>query len=188
MVTVFLERVKPRMLVASLVWALVIGGLQGLPITIAQAGDDIFEDVAKDILWGLERTTAEALSGLGRKPRIAIWPFDENCVSSPLVSQFNDDLLAALFKQSLGKYTLVGRKELSTVIKEMAESAKGLIDPVDVVVGSAAVDILIIGSVGLHRDDVTLTYKAIGVAGKAMNWSKSARWGPISPPGANVSW
>ena len=126
----------------------------------APAPADVFALLAGELLDGLGATVPRAT-------RIAIWPFrdDEIPISPATARSFNDSLLAALFRGARGGYAFVGRDELRTVIRELTESGDPDENPVAAVAESAAADVLIVGSFGLGRGQLSVAYKALGVSG-----------------------
>ena len=121
---------------------------------------DVFALLASELLDGLGATVPRAT-------RIAIWPFrdDEIPISPATARSFNDSLLSALFRGAERGYAFVGRDELRTVIRELTESGDPDENPVAAVAESAAADVLIVGSFGLGRGQLSVAYKALGVSG-----------------------
>ena len=105
---------------------------------------------------------------LNRKTRVAIWPFQEKDIPISLnaAQAFNTALLANMKKAAGRGLVFVGRKELRTLMADLAESNPDLDDPVALVASKAKVDVLIIGSLQLENGRALLSYKALGASGK----------------------
>ncbi len=127
--------------------------------------DAVMELHAKDLHEQLERKY-RIFSRLGRK--VAIWPFapDEHLpISHEQARLLNDRLEHALQQLSKGKYDFRGRRELRTVIRELAESGGELDDSIAVVQRHASADILITGKFSIEGDHIASNYKAIALGG-----------------------
>ena len=130
--------------------------------------------------------------GGGKTQKIAIWPYapDERLPISHDRARFlNDRLEHAL--QLLSKGTLVfrGRRELRTVIRDLAESGEGLDDPIAVVRAHAAADILIIGRISIIGERLVSNFKAValrdGRTGSILATSRTREL-PLAPGGQRV--
>ncbi len=161
------ERLKdpfdPASVVNRRVEVTVLGGTQGGLGDQGAAPEprDVFAMLAGELLEGLAATIPGAA-------RIAIWPFreDEIPISPATARSFNDSLLSALFRGGETGYAFVGRAELRTVIRELSESGDPAENPVAAVAESAAADVLVVGSFGLGRGELSIAYKALGVSGE----------------------
>ena len=104
------------------------------------------------------------VGALGRK--IAIWPYapDERLpISLEQARLLNDRLEHALQLLAKGKYDFRGRRELRTVISDLAESGKDVDDPVSVVKSHASADILITGKFSIDGNHIISNFKAVGL-------------------------
>jgi len=136
----------------------------------ARTGSDApFDAFAGEILDGLsatDYTRIPALSGYGA-PRVAVWPFKEMSASIPpeIANEFNDRLLAELSRQNAGRFRLVARGTLKTVIAEIdSTSTPGTAgDPVTDLLHNAKVDVLVVGKMRRAGGAVVLGYQAISV-------------------------
>ncbi len=129
----------------------------------ATSVDAVIELHARDLHDQLSRKIA-ILGGVGR--RIAIWPYapDERLPISHDQARFlNDRLEHALQLLSQGTYDFKGRRELRTVIRDLAESGDELDDPIAVVKAHAAADILIIGRISITGERLVSNFKAVAL-------------------------
>ena len=125
---------------------------------------------AKDLHDQLGRKHA-LVGGLGR--RIAIWPYapDERLpISHEQARLLNDRLEHELQRLSEGKYDFRGRRELRTVIGDLAEAGRDVDDAIAVVTSHASADILITGKFSINGDRITSNFKAVGLRG---SWTGS---------------
>ncbi len=153
--------------------------------TDSAALDAVMELHAKDL--------SDQLASAGGKARkIAIWPYapDERLPISHDRARFlNDRLEHALQSLSKGKLDFRGRRELRTVIRELAESGEGLDDPIAVVRAHAAADILIIGRISIIGERLMSNFKAValrdGRTGSILATSRTREL-PLAPGGQRV--
>ncbi len=125
--------------------------------------DAVMELHAKDLHEQLERKY-RIFGRLGRM--VAIWPYapDERLpISLEQARLLNDRLEYALQLLAKGKYDFRGRRELRTVISDLAESGKDVDDPVSVVKSHASADILITGKFSIDGNHITSNFKAVGL-------------------------
>lgn len=161
-----------------------------LNVIPAQAATDrskIFEEFAEAIVSQIGKQ--ERRGGkhhqyqMGKRARIAIWPFDENDIpiSSSAADLFNRHLAAALQKHPERSFDLVARRHIEILIKDMHQTgvlddAAG--DPIAALTKKAGdIDGLIIGSISHLGDDIRLGYQTIRTDGVVMAATGSRKIG-----------
>jgi|TARA_B100000315_G_scaffold181849_1_gene170722 hypothetical protein len=104
--------------------------------------------------------------GAGRL-RVAIWPTRKQSeIPVPLVTArtFDEALLSSLMSIRPKWLTIIGRKELASVIENQQERTGNFADALKFVAKNSAVDILLIPVVQIDAGITTLGYKAVSAA------------------------
>jgi hypothetical protein len=126
----------------------------------------------------MDRLARELVSGLNKhklvnkNARLAIVPFDESNIPirTDVAESLNDVLMQALNKRSRGRYRLVARTELSTIMSDVEQTGASDYDGVinRLMENAASIDVLITGTIRPATGGVQLSYKAIDLEGNVI--------------------
>jgi hypothetical protein len=130
---------------------------------------------AADLSAQIRPVADELVEGLGpllgatgpRRPRLAVWPFDADSipVAKPAADDVTDALTGALLARATGRYDVVARDSLRSLIADMERT--GVWDetggaPVASLLKSAGdIDVLLEGRLTLQGGAVTVRYRAL---------------------------
>ena len=182
-------------LIRRLVGPAIVTGFIALGIAGQAAADQMFSNIASEILSGIRNAKASripATSGYGA-PTIAIRSFAENepPIPSEVANAWNRRLLAELHRQGRGQFEFVDLSAISALIRTIkasnAEAAAKKNRIADLKANIRA-DILVSGAITLARETPVLSYQALGVENgrllststpRRMNWPERAPAKPV---------
>jgi hypothetical protein len=131
---------------------------------------------ARTLAWGVEAAVsplaAELVQTIGTwrtdrgadRLRVAIWPTrkqSETPVPLATARTFDEALLSALTSIRPKWLTIIGRRELASVIEDLQERTGNFAEALKFVAENSAVDILLIPMVRIEAGITTLSYKAV---------------------------
>jgi TolB-like protein len=126
----------------------------------------------------MDRLARELVVGLNKHKlvnkgaRLAIVPFDisDIPIRTDVAESLNDVLMQALNKRSRGRYRLVARSELSTIMSDVEQTGASDYDGVinRLMENAASIDVLITGTIRPATGGVNLSYKAIDLEGNVI--------------------
>jgi len=175
-------------LFAALVLPLLVGLALLASGTARAAPDAVFDDIAAEILAGIESadvTEVPVLSGYGA-PSIGVRPFTREDAAVPLdvADEYNRWLLARLQAQGRGRFTFVALDSIDTLIDDIeatAGSDEEAAMRIAALRANARADVLIAGTIRLDGGIPVLSYHAVGADNGRLLAATTPR--RMAPPG-----